>query len=44
MKLFTIVICLMPLTLAACGSDEKTTIVEKQPIVVQQPAPVVVQH
>jgi uncharacterized protein YcfL len=42
MKLLTVFICLTPLMLAACGSD--TTVVEKQPIVVQQPAPVVVTH
>lgn len=44
MKLITVMLCLMPLTLTACGSEEKTTVVEKQPIVVQQPAPVVVTH
>lgn len=31
-------------TLTACGDDEKTTVIERQPIIVQQPAaqPVVV--
>ena len=38
-----IAMTLTALALTACGSDEKTTVVEKQPIVVQQPAPVVIQ-
>jgi hypothetical protein len=36
------ILCLLPLTLAACGSD--TTVVREQPIVVQQPAPVIIQR
>lgn len=30
------------LLLTACGSDEKTTVIKEQPVVVQQPAPVVI--
>ena len=37
-----IAMAMTALMLSACGSDEKTTVVEKQPIVVQQPAPVVI--
>jgi len=35
-----IFLCLVPLTLTACG----TTVVREQPIVVQQPAPVIIQR
>ena len=34
----------LALSLTACGSDEKTTIIKEQPVVVQQPAPVVISH
>ncbi|MFZ4125395.1 MAG: hypothetical protein ACOYJ2_04920 [Rickettsiales bacterium] len=41
MKFISIALCLLPLALAACGSD---TVVHEQPIVVQQPAPVIIQR
>ena len=43
--LFAPILAITTLTvLAGCGDDEKTTVIERQPIVVQQPAvqPVVV--
>jgi hypothetical protein len=31
-------LCLLAITLTACGSDEKTTVYHDRPVVVQQPA------
>lgn len=40
MKPTRLILCLLPLTmLAACGDDDKTTIVHEKPVVIQAPAP-----
>lgn len=43
MKFVRIAVCLLPFALAACGTDE-TTVIHEKPVVIQQPAPVVIQR